>query len=62
MARFFRSSNLASRVFDRQLLSPRPGAAVRFLLILCPLLLCVCGRVFCPVQIDRERRIRPVKG
>ncbi|XP_066381010.1 light-mediated development protein DET1 [Miscanthus floridulus] len=28
MARFFRSGNLASRVFDRQLLSPRPGAAV----------------------------------
>ncbi|RLN23917.1 hypothetical protein C2845_PM07G09840 [Panicum miliaceum] len=28
MVRFFRSGNLASRVFDRQLLSPRPGAAV----------------------------------
>ncbi|PVH38729.1 hypothetical protein PAHAL_5G335800 [Panicum hallii] len=28
MVRFFRSGNVASRVFDRQLLSPRPGAAV----------------------------------
>ncbi|KAL6884517.1 hypothetical protein ACP4OV_010453 [Aristida adscensionis] len=28
MVRFFRSGNLASRVFDRQLLSPRPGATV----------------------------------
>ncbi|XP_006643642.1 light-mediated development protein DET1 [Oryza brachyantha] len=28
MAAFFRSSNLASRVFDRQFLSPRPGATV----------------------------------
>ncbi|KAJ1257369.1 hypothetical protein BS78_K075800 [Paspalum vaginatum] len=28
MVRFFRSGNLASRVFDRELLSPRPGAAV----------------------------------
>jgi hypothetical protein len=32
MARCFSSSNLASRVFDRQLISPRPGATVRFLL------------------------------
>lgn len=28
MATFFRSANLASRVFDRQFLSPRPGATV----------------------------------
>ncbi|XP_035816470.1 light-mediated development protein DET1 isoform X8 [Zea mays] len=28
MARYFRSSNLASRVFERQLISPRPGATV----------------------------------
>ncbi|CAL4976200.1 unnamed protein product [Urochloa decumbens] len=28
MVRFFRSGNLTSRVFDRQFLSPRPGAAV----------------------------------
>ncbi|CAO2184515.1 unnamed protein product [Urochloa humidicola] len=28
MVRFFRNGNLTSRVFDRQFLSPRPGAAV----------------------------------
>ncbi|XP_008654604.1 light-mediated development protein DET1 isoform X2 [Zea mays] len=28
MARYFRSSNLASRIFDRQLISPLPGATV----------------------------------
>nr|CAB3473186.1 unnamed protein product [Digitaria exilis] len=27
MVRFLRSCNLASRVFDRQVLSPRPGAS-----------------------------------
>ncbi|VAH60538.1 unnamed protein product [Triticum turgidum subsp. durum] len=33
MVGFFRSGNLASRVFDRQFLSPRPGATVRFFLL-----------------------------
>nr|CAB3477230.1 unnamed protein product [Digitaria exilis] len=36
MVRFFRSCNLASRVFDRQVLSPRPGSAVSFVLLLSP--------------------------